>query len=371
MATLTQVARKAGVSLSTASVVLNPGRKSKYVSDDRAAKVRDAARELGYVVNYHARSLTMGLSRTIGIPLQIGGHIYEERSRLGNTYFSNLVGAAELSITERGFATTIIGPRGHEDSVLDRAHRAIRQHRIDGVIIPGVLPAVAGHPLISQFTSTPVVAIEYREPTEVPVVDWDEAAGLRLALDHLVELGHRRVLWVGPGTAPGAGTVTPREALFLKAASALGLAPLTLNYDRARARQSDPRRVSLAVRESDGAAQAVTRELAAHARRRFTAIVAFNDAAAIGVCRALFAAGLHVPREVSVVGIDDQHAALMAPKLTSVDHMLLEMGHRAAEMLLDMITDPGTREDDRGRRELITPVLVPRESTGPAPQDQP
>ncbi len=366
MATLTQVAHKAGVSVSTASVVLNPGSKSKFVSDDRAAKVRDAARELGYVVNYHARSLNLGLSRTIGLPLQIGGHVWHERSRLGNAYFTNLVGAAELTLTERGFATTVIGPRNHEDSVLDRAQRAISQRRIDGLIIPGVLPAVVGHPLLSRFTGTPVVAIEYREPTDVPVIDWDEAAGLRLIIDHLLTLGHRRILWLGRENASNPATVGHREALFLKACAAGGVVPTTLTYNRRQDTPSDARRISPTELESDRAAEVLARELAQHAAPRFTAIVAFNDAAAIGACRACQRAGLSVPSDVSVVGIDDQHAPMMVPKLTSLDHMLHEMGHRAAQVLLDMVVEREEPERFRGFRELISPVLVARESTGPA-----
>lgn len=367
MAGLQDVARKAGVSLSTASVVLNPGRKAKFVAEDRVARVRDAARELGYVVNYHARSMKMGLSRTVGIPLQIGGQVWQERSRLGNAYFSSLVGAAEITLTERGFATTIIGPRGHEDSVLDRARRAIDQRRIDGLVIPGVLMAVAGHALLSRLDDTPVVAVEYREPTDVPVVDWDERLGLQLIVDHLADLGHRRLLWLGRERHPASGPgVEMREALFCKTCMARNISPVVCGYSRWGGATADARQVSDVERESDQAAASLAAWLSQTGGEGVTAIVGFNDAAAIGACRALVAAQRRVPQEFSVVGIDNQHAALMVPKLTSLDHMLHEMGHRSAEILLDMIENKTQLDRFRGLRELVPPVLSIRESTGPA-----
>lgn len=76
--------------------------------------------------------------------------------------------------------------------------------------------------------------------------------------------------------------------------------------------------------------------------------------------------GLRVPQGISVLGIDDVHAAFTIPKLTTVSHMLSEMGSRASELVVEAIEDPRSRANLRGRRTVIEPKLIVRESTGPA-----
>jgi DNA-binding LacI/PurR family transcriptional regulator len=100
--------------------------------------------------------------------------------------------------------------------------------------------------------------------------------------------------------------------------------------------------------------------------RKFTGIVCYNDNVGAGVMDALADAGLRVPQDVSVIGHDNFEGRRCRPKLTSVDHRLAEMGRKAAELLLSMVGDRARVEELRGHRELIDPLLVVRDSTGPA-----
>ena len=103
-------------------------------------------------------------------------------------------------------------------------------------------------------------------------------------------------------------------------------------------------------------------------KRHFTAVVCFNDLVAVGVYKALYMAGLKVPQDVSVIGFDDNHCEFTCPPLTTVDHMLFEMGQRGVSLLLEMTRDEKAISSLCGCRQLITPRLVIRESTAP-PRD--
>ncbi|HEY7117452.1 MAG TPA: LacI family DNA-binding transcriptional regulator [Tepidisphaeraceae bacterium] len=363
MASLSDVAKEAGVSLTTASLVLNRPRQPNRVSEACAQRVRNVADKLGYIPNYHARSMKLGKAETIAVAIDVsGGNGNGDAtvSELADGYFSHLIGGIELHLRNVGYELLLIGP-DHNARAPERGLQGLRQRRFDGMIVLGVV-IDPSHPnlLADSPADAPIVAIEYTGETDLPVVDYDERYGVELAVRHLAELKHKRLLWVGHNAQRGSLGGGDRQAIFEQTARRLALRFSACGYDF----HPEPGRTARALHVEQ--AHACMRDYLADKGSDFTGIVAYNDPVAVGVCAALAQADLHVPRDVSVVGFDDVEASFCVPRLTSVSHKLTEMGKRAAEMVMEMVNDEAARERLRGRREVLRPELVVRESTAEA-----
>lgn len=357
MASLSEVAKHAGVSLTTASIVLNPGKQACRISVACAQRVRAAAEELGYVPNYHAQSMKRGRAGAIAVTLDIGPPGQPSHSELGSSYFGTIIGAIELHARSLGFQTAIVGP-DEKLRAPDRGYLGLRQRRFDGLIVPGIVVRPEATSFISDAPMAPIVVVEYSGKTELPVVDWDEAAGLELAIRHLADLGHRELLFLGPQDGDPVTGPTSRETLFMAKAAEAGVRFAACRFDR---RSSNYHVGTIA----DAAEDALRMYLREH-KRTFTGVLAYNNVAAIGACGALLEAGLKIPADVSVVGVDDVEASFAIPRLTTVSHKLAEMGRRASELMMQMIEDKEAVAALRGKREVLMPDLVVRKSTGPA-----
>jgi DNA-binding LacI/PurR family transcriptional regulator len=356
MASLSDVAKAAGVSLTTASLVLNRPKQPNRVSAACASRVKQIADQLGYIPNYHARSMKLGKAETIAVALDVGGDGGScTVAELADPYFSQLLGGIELFLRNVGYEMTIV-VADHLNRAPDRAMNGILQRRFDGMIVMGVCVDPDRSKVLHSSPDAPIVAIEYGGETQVPVVDYDEAYGVGLAVKHLAALGHKRVLWVGHQGRPDPAMEDRREEMFRRSAREAGVAVETCRFEI----DADLPMTRSTLAEL--AEVAVAKYVAANGQR-FSGVVAYNDPVAIGVCSALDLSGVRVPQDVSVVGFDDVEASLCIPKLTTVSHMLGEMGRRAAEMVIQMITDPEMKQKYRGKREVIAPELVVRRST--------
>jgi LacI family transcriptional regulator len=361
MSSLQEVARRAGVSIATASLVLNPGKQECRVSEACAARVRKIATRLGYVPNYHAQSMKKGRAGVLAVALDLGspGAQVSVRGELGMSYFGTIIGAIEARTRSLGFQMTVVGP-DEKLRAPDRGLLGVRQRRFDGLIVPGTAVRSDATDFLSVPHDEPIVVVEYGGKTELPVVDWDEKACVRLAVHHLAALGHRELLWLGPPSLEGA-PAHGREEMFLNCVQEAGLKGSACRHDKILWGLRD----DYASRIVDASELALARRLR-EGEAFFTGVVAYNDVTAIGACSALHAAGLKIPADVSVVGIDDVEAPLCIPRLTSVSHKLPEMGTRATELVLEIVEDPKALKRLRGSRELIQPELIVRKSTGPA-----
>lgn len=359
MASLSDVAKAAGVSLTTASLVLNRPKQPNRVSVACAQRVREIAQQLGYIPNYHARSMKSGRAETIVVAIDMASEEESRVSELADAYYNQLIGGIEQHLRKVGYQMTLVGPDAFARAP-ERGLAGIGQRRFDGMIIPGVTVADQRSQVVAQSPDSPIVVVEHPGPTQLPVVDYDEQHGIELAIDHLAALGHKRVLWVGPISEQGGEH--PRERMFAASAARAGLQTSICRFGHVPWKY---------VRSSmvTEAHEALARQLA-QGRRDFTAIVAYNDPVAIGAITALNEVGLKVPADVSVVGFDDIEAAFCIPLLTSVSHVLPEMGRRAAELMMQMIGNDQTRAALRGTRELIQPNLIIRKSTA-APRSKP
>jgi DNA-binding LacI/PurR family transcriptional regulator len=329
--TLKDVAARAGVSKSLVSLVM---RDAPQVSDRRRAAVLRAAEELGYQPNAVARSLVQRRTHTIGVLV----------SDLHNPFVADVVDGIDARATELGYQALLGNgmrrPQREEDLLT-----AFAGLRVEGLILlaPVVVPAV----LRSAAALQPLVVVS-RPDVRVAHVDSvvnDEAEGIRLAVDHLVSLGHREIAHIA-----GAGSAAPERRQ---------------GYERAmrdRGLQDHIHVVPGGYTEQDGDEAARVLLDADHLP---TAVIVANDLAAMGALTTIAEAGLRVPDDISVIGYDNTAlAGLRHISLTSVNQPRQQMGHMAADMLHDRIEGRRTR----ARRQILTPTLVVRRSTGPAPR---
>jgi LacI family transcriptional regulator len=363
MAKLSEVAKEAGVSVSTVSMVLNKTKRSQRISEACAKRVREAAKKLGYVPNYHARSMKLGRAEVIGVALDVTYQETPGHTDLGQAYLANLVGAIEKKTRQMGYWMAVIGPTKKERAI-ERGANALRQRRLDGLIIPAPMIARWRLHLLQQLPEAPVVIVECSEPVSHPVVDFDDKSGVALAVKHLAQMGHKNLLWLGQSENWNADRAQDREQAFITDVWDAGLKGAKATFG-----PEDMVTDGIHSEEKmiDTACHAVSRRIAEGTFDQ-TGIVCYNDLCAIGALRACRQAGLRVPQDVSVVGFDDLQACMASPKLTTIDHRLSAVGGRATELVLDISLDKKNFEEFRGHRETIEPELLIRESTGPAPK---
>ena len=323
--TIIDVAARAGVSKSLVSMVMrdDPG-----VSDARRSAVLAAAAELGYRPNRAAAILAGTRTRTIGVVVD----------DFRNPWYVPMLDGVREALAPHGLRLTLADTRAnaHLDS---SPFDDLVSLRVDGVVL-----AAEGFPDLVVPADTPVVVAGER--TEVPggldVVASDEAAGGRLAADHLIGLGHRRIVHV---TGSGGPAAVRRAATVARMAES-GIEPLV---------------VGAGPTSEQTGYQATRRAL--EERPDLTAVFAANDVMAMGAIAAVLEAGLRVPEDVSVVGNDETPlAASPLLRLTTVDPHNDEVGRLAANRLVELI---GAAERPEPTRALVPPSLVVRSTTAP------
>ena len=322
------VARLAGVHASTVSRVsrvLNP-RTRGLVSQAVAERIEALARKLGYSPDPAASGLRTRRSATIGVLIP----------DIANPVFPLILRGIETALAAAGY-TAIIANTDNDAARARAALERLAARRIDGIIIA---TATRRDALIVQCRSLGLPAVLVNRAADghkVSAVINDDRAGIALAVDHLVALGHRAIGHVaGPGNI---STGAARRAGFLAAIAAhcLPAAP-----------------VALAESYSIAAGERACAQLLDKGRR-ISAIVAANDLLALGCYDELRQRGLACPREVSVTGFNDMaFADRFAPPLTSVRIPQRLLGAEAARLLLAQIADPRAPEQEiRLRPELI------------------
>ncbi|HEX8500004.1 MAG TPA: LacI family DNA-binding transcriptional regulator [Pyrinomonadaceae bacterium] len=331
MSSIKDVAREAGVSTATVSHVIN---NTRFVSEAVRARVFKAVERCGYYPNAHARSLASGRSQTLGLVV----------SDISNPFFPELVKSIEAAAFERGFDVILSNTDYDPDRTSHYVRRFIERKVAGVVIMTSELPAELLGELARRDVT--VVFLDLGKPgVHMSNMTVNYEAGIEEAVTHLVALGHREVAFVsGPERLRSA---TRRLDAFRKS--------MRRHLPGARA---DFYRGDFRL---DGGRRAAAEMLAG--RERPTAVLAANDLMALGVMVELRAAGLNIPRDVSVIGFDDiAFAALADPPLTTVCLPRAELGRRAVEALMTNIEHP----ERRGVQVNIPTYLITRASTAEA-----
>jgi DNA-binding LacI/PurR family transcriptional regulator len=318
--TSVDVARRAGVSQSTVSLVLS-GKSAGRISARTEAAVRDAAAALGYRPNMAARTLRTGTARTVGMVVTDVTH----------PFFGPVLRGAQAAAWRADYAVALVDVAN--DPARERASfEALRAGPADGYMFFTVDPPEA--------SGEAVVAIEV-SPPGMPFVRFDTGRGTDLAMQHLIELGHTRFGHLG--ALFDAETFTIRREHVAARLAEAGLEPA--QHARAAFRFDDAHQAAV--------------ELLSRPERP-TAVYCDDDLLAGGVYLAARDLGLSIPDDVSVVGFDDlPFAKVFSPPMTTIAIDPEELGARAFELLAELM-DGGSPAD------VVLPVsLVVRGSTAP------
>jgi LacI family transcriptional regulator len=336
MATIHDVARQAGVSAGTVSNVLNrPG----YVAAPTRERVLAAIADLGFTPTSHARKFPAGRQRILGLAL----------ADLANPFFVDVALGAEAEAKTLGVGVVMIHngeDAGRQQGNIDM----LVQQRVHGIMIAPVLADEASLDRLDARGIPLVYVDRVAETSERCWVKTDDAAGGRLAAEHLLALGHTDIAFAG--NLDTSLQVDRRYAGFAETLATSGVTPRTI--------------VTGSWGIADG--RAAGAQLAALTGRP-TAVMCGNDLIALGLLLELARHGIRVPGDISIVGFDDLSWSEAATvPLTTVRQPREELGRRAVRMLLDEI-DRG--EAHEHRHELLEPELVVRESTAaPRPRSR-
>lgn len=337
--TLKDVAREAGVHISTASRALNPSTAS-IVNPETVERVTDAARKLGYRPHPLARGLRTNRTMSVGVIIP----------DVENPLFGPIIAGVESVLVEEDYSV-LIGNADRGPSHADSLVEDMLEKHVDGLILATPGRNVSEAAQAAQAEVSVVLVNRSVDDDSIPAIVGDDHQGIGLAVRHLRELGHERIGHVaGPSWV---STGDGRRKAFLDWMRTVGLKSDADLVEEAEWYQVEP-----------GTTAAVTL-LSRHPD--LTAIVAANDLLGLGCYRAVHSLGKDIGVDVSITGYNDMPLLdLMQPPMTSVRVPYRRMGADAASTLLALmageVVSPG--------RVLLSPTLAIRASTGPPPNDR-
>ena len=331
LATIEDVAAIAGVSIATVSRAINEPTK---VADATRRRVSEAIARTGYTTNAMARSLRMRRSKMILILAP----------DVGDPNFSNILVGLETEASKRGYGV-LIGNTQNDAARETDYLRFISSNQADGLILfTGHLPYGFGSDG-GESRLPPMVAVnEPVSDSDVPFVGVDNFEGARIAAEHLISQGHRRIAFIGHSRSRAVNQL--REQGYRAALQGAGIVV-------------DPR----LILDGDGTTES-GRQATEHMFVRDvlpTAFFCVNDATALGVIISLNARRYDLPREFSVMGFDDiSFASFVSPSLTTMKQPRLKIGEEAMDLLLARLEG----EPLRRKEVLLRAELIVRNSVG-------
>ncbi len=326
--TLKAVADHLGLTPGTVSSVLNDAPSSRSIPQRTKNRIMAAARELNYRPNFFAQSLRKKRTYTIGV-------IVEE---IGDAYGSGVISGIEQYLRSKNFFFLTVVHR-HDPDLLQRYAQILLERGVEGFITIDMQ--------LREAPSLPTVAVAgHKAFPGVTNILLDHHHAARIALQHLVDLGHKRIAFM-----KGASFSSDSESRWNAICEVAQDLKITIEPELT---------VQIDINDATPqlgypfAKQLLLRDVP------FTALFAYNDLSALGAIRAFQEEGLRVPHDISIVGFDDiQGAAYNTPSLTTVRQPLNRMGAIAAQTLLDRIEN----NKDEPSEIAIEPELVIREST--------
>ena len=280
------------------------------MNPDTAEAIRQKAKQMGYRASAVARSLVTQKSQTLGVIV----------SSISDPFNGEVVRSIEETAYESGYSILLANSQADPDRII-RIIRSFQERRVEGILVTASRVGALYAPLISE-TKIPIVLINNRHSSELVhsvVIDNEESA--REATKYLIEIGHRRIAYIGDRL----GFQSNIERFS--------------GYQRALVEAGIPFRPEL-LAHGDGrpraAAQAMKRLLVLPERP--TAVLCYNDMSAMGALYAASQSGICVPRDLSVVGFDDLYfARYLSPPLTTIRQPKRSMGRQATRLLFDLL----------------------------------
>lgn len=328
--TLQDVAKHAGVSRATASLIV---RNSPKIAPETRKKVLKSMEELGYVYDRVAANLRSKSSTTIGIII----------TDISNTYYSDLLKGVHHTLEEIGY-TVLLGVTFDSVEKQDKILSTMIEHRVGGIILCPV--SESSDEIVNRINklNTPVIlAVRELEGANCDFVGIDYQAGSKLAVEHLIQQGHRRIAFLG-GYRKSSTWIKRMEGYSL----ALNQAGIEL--DESLVMDSLPTR--------EGGVEAA-RQLLSQSNRP-TAIFCFSDLVAFGVVQAVREAGLKPGEDIAIMGFDNiPEAEIFYPPLSTVSSFAQQTGKTAANLLHQRIT----QAEGEKKRIILQPELIARDST--------
>lgn len=335
MPTLADVAKRAGVALSTVSAVLN-NRPDCFVSEETRQRILKVAEELGYRPNYLARSLAKGKTDTIGLV------IYE----VSNPYFACLADEIEKETRQAGYQLLLCTTRDGMD-IDDRSNlELLSNQRVDGILLWASRYPAEGYtvPLPKKVKSRiPMVVLGYHTKDGTDYVSIDRDAGTYQAAKHLIALGHRRIGYLAPPW--GMNPKHPKLEGILRALREEDLPDPILILTEGHTRLAGRLAVQT-IKEQNLSP---------------TALICYNDLLAIGAYRGLRDLGLSVPEDTALIGFDGiEDGEYLDPPLTTITVPVTTLSQIAVHFLLNRISGEAIDQ----QKEVVTPKLLVRGSCG-------
>ena len=334
--TMQDIARAAGVSQSTVSRVLNDTPTSVPIAAETRERVQEVAKRLGYRPNPLARGLRGARTMLLGVIVR----------EITDPFFAVAIEALSTEALARGYNVVLGSAHSKADEAI--ALRAVLETRhCDAILLLGDMRDEPKFLEDLRASQTPVIALWHGTELEgVPTVNIDNRAGMVAGIDHLIDLGHERIAFIGGRPL---GDIRERHTAFVAHLEDKGI-PVPDEY------------VMTVVNEPAGGDAALRTLMSLETPP--TAVVCSTDHLATGVLHAAADMELSVPEELSVVGFDDiPMASFTVPALTTVHMPIAEMTAAAARLAMDDAED----RQDGGGNFVLTPQLVVRKSTGQAP----
>lgn len=338
-ATITDVAKAAGVSKATVSKFLNG---THYVSQETKERIASAISQLGYAPNRVAQGLSLRRSHTIGLVV----------ANIGNPFYAELIRGAEEVAASRGYTLLLASTDGEpkrEASIVN----AMRQRQVDGIAFASVRLADREVTALAKDGVKVVLASRHLPDAEVDMVLVDSVKGAKLAVNHLIQHGHKAIAYVGG--ALSIAQFQDRLKGWKEALREAGIEPSTeheLSLDRMDVEAGYQAGLQLLKLETPP-----------------TAIFAATDNLAFGIMKACDELSRAIPDQLALVGFDAvPFGEVSRSPLTSVDGSGLIMGQRALQLLIDRIErDQRAPSENRQVRMVLQPTLCIRRSCGCRP----
>lgn len=332
MVTIKDIAKELGISASTVSRALSD---SSLVNERTKRKILQVAERLGYERNELARALVMGSSGAVGLILP----------DITNPFFSDVArGVGEIA-DRIGAGVILCNTDGRIDRELNYV-RLMRRKRVDGLLLCSTTIEAPYLQELARARMPFILVSRLSGQSGVPYVVTDDHAGAKLAVEHLVDLGHRSIGFIGGPENVQASRDRLEAYLDVLRSNGLATRPdwkCYAGFTQAAGREAAQRMLSLPDRP--------------------TAIFAANDVTALGVLEVAEGLGLQIPADLSLVGYDDiSYASLPRIQLTTVAQPAVEMGQIAANWLFEALANP---EIPRLQR-ILSPRLVVRSTTAPS-----